>query len=442
MSKREKSYANSPKNISGGKIMRNSNNRTNLSASANTSTNVKGGKEDMNDIREIIRNGIKNGEISPEEVRNIIDEQPEAKRAKVAKSKQLAPRTKAYSEANVRDIQRIINAGGTSMDIFNKYGISKTTIHRYLCMYHVYQGIAEKYWIKLLKNDKLSEASAECIETVDPAMEADTEPTEDVEAVESTAEADTEPAKEGVVDSENEECNPKYLIDSQLVQRHDGRCYWEPLVNELKSRNVTFAVHSKNRMRVLSEYYGYGAANLAKSIISDPTIDMLDTKLYLEPAAASIGACVITHTEQTAEACRNAGVNVMMVQDLLADSKNSGEECVHVLDPDDEEAAKWVKKLSLPISLNNNKRAIVALKDIAEYAEKHYGTKVSVKVADENKSERKTPTGVVRLKKGDFVIIKGENLNVILKISNETEKENCYEVYYSTAENTSAAKTA
>ena len=390
-------------------------------------------------IKQQIIDAIENGEISTEDIKGIIasaedssKKKPKA-RAKVAKSKQRAPKTKAYTEENVQDIQHMINDGATSTDIKDKYGISRNTIHRYLLNYHTYTGVAEKYWKKLLENDRL-------------ALQESAEETEAAETnADQMEEIVSNPSDEEVTEYEFEgEVTPEYLLDSQLIQRHDGRCYWEQLIKMLKSKKFPFAVHSRKRMEVLANYYGPAASSLAKSIINDKTIKMLDTKLYLEWAAASIGACVITHSEQTVEACRNAGVDVLMVQDLLSESsdENLSKVYVHELDPQDEEAAKWVKKLSLPVKLNNNKRAIATLKDIEEFAEKLYGIKVTIKVTDCDKSERKTPTGAVRLQKGDFIFIEGDNLKVILKICCEAEKENAYEVYYRLAAENTAAETA
>lgn len=405
------------------------------SASTITATELKGGK---NMIKQQLINALANGEISTEDIKGIIasaEGKPKA-RAKVAKSKQRAPRTKAYTEENVQEIQRMIDAGCTSLNIKEKFGISKSTIYRYLFKYHPkYKGVAQKYWEKLLLNDSnaVSQATVEVDEVSEEVAEV---------AITASEPEVSEPTEEvsNVYESEREE-SPKFLLDSQLVQRHDGRCYWEQLIKALKSKNLPFAVHSRKRMAVLAQYYGPAASALAKNILKDESIKTLDTKLHLEWAAASIGACVVTHSEQTAEACRNAGVDVLMVQDLIA-SANPTAEYIHELDPQDEEAAKWVKKLSLPVKINNNKRAIATLKDIEEYAEKHYGIKVTIKVTDCNKTERRTPTGAVRLQKGDFIFIEGDNLKVILKVCCETEKENCYEVYYSVPKNTSAVETA
>ena len=105
-------------------------------------------------------------------------------------------------------------------------------------------------------------------------------------------------------------------------------------------------------------------------------------------------------------------------------------------------SAKWVKKLTIPVSINGNKHAILKIADVADFAKRHYGRNMTVNVYDSNKNERKSPTGMLRIYKGDFVKFTGD-VTVILKFSEEQLKNNCYEVYYAkTAVATAKTKTA
>lgn len=101
-----------------------------------------------------------------------------------------------------------------------------------------------------------------------------------------------------------------------------------------------------------------------------------------------------------------------------------------MIDPDDAEAAKWVKRLTVPVSINKNKRTICRISDVVEFAKKQYGeTEVSVSVFDSDGKERNSPTGMMRLHKGDLIKVTGA-ITVILKVSEKLSENNSYEIFY------------
>lgn len=309
---------------------------------------------------------------------------------------------------------------------------------------NAYEGNIKRYMDKLHENNMAAKKAKES-----NVVEVETEEVKPAEVVcEAKTEDDSVAEPECVAEevSENTTTGTRYLLDSNLIKRYDGRCKWDELIGKFKEENAEVFVYSRKRIEYFAKKHMHGSARiLAAEVLNDKNFTVIDTPLNLQWTAATIGAVIITQLDSVKEYCKKFGVEYIMLDDFLSSSNNStaNEECK--LDPDDEEATKWVKKLSLPVQLNNNKRAICEVSEIAKFAEKQYGEEApDVMVFDSEGKERKTPTGKLRLQTGDQVKITGKEITVTLKICAETESENCYEVYYAgtTAEEASTVKTA
>lgn len=434
--------------------------KTKVNSSASTSTSVKntskGGNGMNNNVKsaiETIVKAVELGHIDLDAIAKAIDnskknttaDSPKTSARRPSANATRKPRTKAYSVDNVREMQRMIMAGKTTQQILDRFGLkSPTTIRNYISEHNVYEGNIKRYMDKLHENNMAAKKAKES-----DVVEVETEEVKPVEVVcEAKTEDNSVVEPECVAEevSENVSNGARYLLDSNLIKCYDARCKWDELIGKLKEENAEVFVHCRKKIKYFAKKHLHGSARiLATEVLNDKNFTVIDTPLNVEWTAATIGAVVITHLQNIQEYCKKAGVEYIMLDDYLASSNNSTANEEYKLDPDDEEATKWVKKLSLPVQLNNNKRAICEVSEIAKFAEKKYGEEApDVMVFDSEGKERKTPTGKLRLQTGDQVKITGKEISVTLKICAETESENCYEVYYAktTAEEASTVKTA
>lgn len=127
------------------------------------------------------------------------------------------PKTLSYSEDNVRTIAKCAKVGASIDNVCGVFQKKPVTIRRWLDKYYQRHGNAENIW-KLLKNNP----------GVNPV---DANSTNTTETMRDKAERKVD-----------------FVLDSQLIQRFDGRITFDPLVQKLKSMGVRFMVHSKFRI--------------------------------------------------------------------------------------------------------------------------------------------------------------------------------------------------
>lgn len=403
-----------------------------VSASTTTTSVSEGGNNMINDAIDNIISEINAGNIDKKELEArlaALNTGSTRKRAKVAKNKQIHKRFKAYSEENVMQIIHMIDEGKTSLDIKERFGICKQTIKNYLWKHYEKKGYAEKLWDKLLENDRRA-AEQENAHT-DAEAEVETVVEEEAEAV-AIAETENE-----VEEQPSEECEstelPRILIDQYFVISHEGRQYWNDIINKLETEGYDYVIYSRYKMGRIARQFTPAAAELAKDIIKNKGGHLIETNLRMIWAAESIGATVLTFSKKTEEACAKIGVACIQVEDFLTNASN---EDVFEIDPNDEEAAMYCKKLKLPVTLNKMRRAIASLPELAEFFVKScYMENPIVQIVDCNNNPKKTLTDKIRLVPGDILIAEDEELLVKLKFEAETEGYNSYVVFSSSAKN-------
>lgn len=330
-------------------------------------------------------------------------------------------------------IDRARKGTENSQELLDKFGISRTTARRYIFDNYTYTGIAEKVWDTFLENFDVH--AEETTEMLDETVE---------EATDKTAEETADDTVDEAVDDsvENVSVNrPRFVIDHMIIKLITGRTLWNKLISKLETEHAEVYVHSKRKMEYISENHDSSYARImAKSILEGKysILSVLDTDCYLQDAAASIGATVITNSGAGVNFCKSSNIPYILLEDFVAEK--TAPVCIEErVDPVNEE---FVTKLTLPAKYNNNRRAIVEMPEIVKFAEQRYGEKgLKVTFSSEDGIERKTPTGKLRLFKDDRITIEGKTIKVILKVCSETEKDNCYEIYYLNDPSGAVAKT-
>ena len=318
------------------------------------------------------------------------------------------PKTTSYSEENVREIARLSKLGATKEEVCLRFNKTEPTIHRWLRKYYEKPGNAEKIWKALGKNTKLVEEKVVSDEITE----------------ETTVVKETEPQVVEVISSTETE-TLDVILDSQLIQRHDGRKIWNDLINKLKAEGKTFAVHSAKRIAELMYMnYSYSIKHFAEMIRDDTDIQILETEMYINRAALAHDAVVITNSEKTEECCKKVSAKVIKVEDYLSESSE--------LNLEDEE---WARKLTIPVKLNNNKKIIADFADLKKFCIDTYGfDEITIAVVSLNGKVKESPKSKLRLVVGDQIRItgydKGYAISAVVEVTKETEKDNCFERRY------------
>lgn len=308
----------------------------------------------------------------------------------VPKAEQKQHWTKAYSRRNVDIIRQMIERGETSDSICERFGICKSTIKNYIFKRYEEtnrRGIAVKLWEKLLENDRMAKENASN--------------TTSREAVEQAPEK---------ID---------FVIDPQLIQRHDGRKFLFNAIERLHAEGCSFIIFSKGKMEEIINYSPTGAAaECARECMEQYKVaDTEETILWRY--AKSIGATVLTGSEVTMNVCNRFDTECLTIEELLSENEDYSETSV-------EEA----KKYNIPCRMNNNRRVICKVADVIVAIRELFNLDSVVEVAISNKdgASKSSPTGEIRLVKGDYINFCGEISNMIcegkLEIVAESTKDN------------------
>lgn len=203
---------------------------------------------------------------------------------------------KAYDR--VSEIIADINKGATTEELCAKYEISKCTLYQYLKK--KYEKKRGWYTTCLKKLNCNKQKSLEAKKAMQAKLEA-----------ELTDEA---------TEKENTQiCERKlYILDNQLIQRYDGRIYWERLMAELKRQKADFAVYSvKSLTFFTTERFSENIRAFAKRILDDDDIKKIDSVRYINSVAKELGAIVISNSEFVEKCCQAYNVEVIDVKDFV-----------------------------------------------------------------------------------------------------------------------------
>lgn len=406
---------------------------------------------------------LESGELSEKEVE------------KVLKQKSIGYRKKAYSEENVKAIAKMIRAGATSKMIREIYNICKSTVRNYLFDFYS-ENYAKKLMKKLNENDRAA-AEAEAMSNVDATVNAETTSNDDATVNAETTSADTDVLAETTntdiaeTITETPQAPVKYLIDSQMVQRFDGRIHLYEMLDILKSEKSEFAFYSLPLFKTMAENVSHkGQSYKAKIILEKYHVCDTDVE-FIQDYAKANGYTVITPSTITKKFCDRSNVPVILIQDFLnkfmgenasenakaertADTTNSvstantestattsnsvstantvntpnsvstasTEKIVKSTETKFEKAAVSTeaelfdeftiekKTFSLPVTFNNVKRIIANVDELTSFAEKTYSlTHVRTSIFAENGKQKISPYNKLRLVKGDLVEFIGES---------------------------------
>ena len=430
MGKAEKNIHN--KNNPGGNIMKKENSQA--KTSEKNATNAK----EIAKAFEVIAKAMEAG-FDFENFSKLVSKSVPENDSDAVKPKK-ATRTKAFSTENVREIERMIKGGATTREICIRFEICPQTIKNYLVKHHkIRPGHVKTYMQKLHENNMKAKKHVSEADAKETVAEFAEEPVAEAESAKHVEEAIADPADTSEATDVNKESNKCYMLDCSIIQKRSNREKWDDLVKKLRNEGATIYVHSRKYLEQCQKnHWSFYGRSMAESILQSSEFTVVNTDLHIQWAAAMFEAKAIICNKTTAEYCEKSGIDYIMLDEYLADTEEDEPEAF-MIDPEDAEASKWVKKLTIPVSINQNKHAILKIADVSDFAKKHYGEEnVTVMVCDCNGKERKSPTGMMRIKKGDFVRIIG-SITVILKFSDEQLKDNCYEVYYA---KTASFKTA
>ena len=316
----------------------------------------------------------------------------------------------------------IRNQGATTDDISEKYGIRESTLRRYLHKYFVRSDTIKHYNRLLRENAKAKQARAvaEVVESVRTN-----------EVVEETAEATKliEPAK----------TTKFFIIDPILVLVHENRKSFGKVIEKLSSEHLDFVIYSNSRLKYMKKNCSRAAAMLAEEILENDKIEKAETVLALNEYSAFMEGIIITDFKAKIDGSLENAYEVITFKEFLdgaSENKRVDEKEMNSID--------YVRKLTVPVTLNKMGRMICDLGKLQEYLENVYGANsiVDVKIIAEDGKERKTPTGKLMIKIGDTIRIKavgdGGFTAKLSIIKNETVN-NAVESYYNADNDESAS---
>ena len=303
----------------------------------------------------------------------------------------------------------IRNQGATTDDISEKYGISESTLRRYLHKYFKRRDTINKYNRLLRENAKAKQvrAVAEVVEVVKETPEAIIEPVENFPDL--------------------------FIIDPTMIQVHENRKYYGKIMEKLISEHFDFVIYSKSRLEWMREKgQSKAAAMLAKEIMEDNSIEKAETVLTLSEYSAFMEGIVITDSKAMNNGFLEDAYKVISFEDFLESAPEKTE-----VDENELDSIDYARKLTVPIILNKMGRMICDLGELREYLEKVYGANsiVDVKIVTEDGKEKWTPTGKLMIKIGDTIKIKavddgGSEFTAKLSIIKNETVNNAVETYY------------
>ena len=305
----------------------------------------------------------------------------------------------------------IRNQGATADDITEKYGISESTLRRYLHKFFVRSDTINQYTRLLRENAKAKQARA-----IAPVVKS----VRTNEVVEETAEVITliEPEKD---------FQDIFIIDPILIQVHENRKSFGKIMKKLISEHSDFVIYSKSRLEWMSEKgKSKAAAMLAKEILEDRSVKKAETVLSISEYSAFMDGIVITDPKAINGVFLEDAYKVISFEDFLKGDENE-------LD-----SSEYARKFTIPITLNKMGRMICDLGELREYLEKVYGANsiVDVKIMTEDGKEKWTPTGKLMIKIGDTIKIRavddngGGDFTAKLSIIKNETVNNAVETYY------------
>lgn len=232
------------------------------------------------DILKMVAIELENGNIKPKDL---------LKLTTCKKDSKIDPRTKGYSEENVKKMVSMIEEGYTSNGIIEKlFPEVKTrqTLKRYLDRHYRRKGYVTKYWKMLLENDQ-NETSTD----VDEVEETEVKPTE----------------AEGT----------DYILDPYLIINKDERTFFPAIIEKLEKTKSKYVIHNRYLLEDVAKNYKRYAAECAQEVLATKQEHFTDSNLNLYCEAAANGYTVITAHEKTKELCKLYGVKVMMPEEFL-----------------------------------------------------------------------------------------------------------------------------
>lgn len=355
---------------------------------------------------------LKNFAENREESYTMAKQISEEKTTKNEKEKKTMSRRNNSAYRSMVTITTMIrNQGATADDITEKYGISESTLRRYLHKFFVRSDTINKYNRLLRENAKAKQARA-----IAPVVKS----VRTNEVVEETAEVITliEPEK----DFQN-----IFIIDPILIQVHENRKSFGKIMKKLISEHSDFVIYSKSRLEWMSEKgKSKAAAMLAKEILEDRSVKKAETVLSISEYSAFMDGIVITDPKAINGVFLEDAYKVISFEDFLKGDENE-------LD-----SSEYARKFTIPITLNKMGRMICDLGELREYLEKVYGANsiVDVKIMTEDGKEKWTPTGKLMIKIGDTIKIRavddngGGDFTAMLSIIKNETVNNAVETYY------------
>lgn len=355
---------------------------------------------------------LKNFAENREESYTMAKQISEEKTTKNEKEKKTMSRRNNSAYRSMVTITTMIrNQGAKVDDITEKYGISESTLRRYLHKFFVRSDTINQYNRLLRENAKAKQARA-----IAPVVKS----VRTNEVVEETAEVITliEPEK----DFQN-----IFIIDPILIQVHENRKSFGKIMKKLISEHSDFVIYSKSRLEWMSEKgKSKAAAMLAKEILEDRSVKKAETVLSISEYSAFMDGIVITDPKAINGVFLEDAYKVISFEDFLKGDENE-------LD-----SSEYARKFTIPITLNKMGRMICDLGELREYLEKVYGANsiVDVKIMTEDGKEKWTPTGKLMIKIGDTIKIRavddngGGDFTAKLSIIKNETVNNAVETYY------------
>lgn len=402
---------------------------TSTATTTNTTEAFKEGTTMKNSLSKFVE-AIKNGLINESDIEKLIKskEQPNDCVQQPA-NQQEEHWTKAYSVQNVKIIVKMAKDGATIPDVCERFGISRPTVRRYLDRRYTAtnrKGLADKYWELLLENTRNAKQQN------DPQTDEiyDMEDTGEIEIAETIADvtAETADSEEIIVTDNTNEVQPEkpmYVIDSQMVQRKEGRQHLLMVVAKLKAMNVPFEIHSRERMETLEYTATWPEAKDCARMVLD-TLPVAETERYLNGYAKTCGAKVIACTERTRTECARMGVEAILYQDFLTEVEDYTE--MSLIE---------ARMYDLPCWLNKNRRIICDFLEVRNAIAGWYGVPtetLQVSICNEAGKQRESKTGKTCLKLNDKITFEatfdGRTIKGLLEVVAETEKANVVQRLY------------
>ena len=335
-------------------------------------------------------------------------------------------RNSVYSCINT--ITKMIRMGATVEDITEKYGITESTLRRYLRKHFKRRDTLIRYNRLLRQNAKAKQNENKSVKLIASETAIELE-----ESVEKTAEVSTplvEPAKN---------FPDFFIIDPCLIQVYENRKLFGDIVEKLVSEHLDFAIYSKSKLeRMAKESLSMTASMLAHQLLENKAIEKIETVLTLSEYSAFMEGIVITDAKTKNNGFLEDAYDVTTFDEFLAraSEKKDVEE--------KEDSIEYLRKLTIPVTLNKMGRMICDISELQKYLKNIYGVDdiVNVQICSEDDKERKTPTGKLMIRPGDTItfvgVENGEGFTAKISIIKNTIVDNAIETYYNVGAGESA----